>query len=246
MHGVARDSCRVTGAPAFDHWFSMQPQLSRGEFLAKVGLPTDAPLFLYLCSSRTIAKREAAWVNGWIQSLRNAADRRIRSASIIVRPHPQNQQPWSGWTPPDDAVTIFPRDVESPVAEQDRADYYHTLYYADVSVGLNTSALIEAAIFGKPVLSVAAPEEAKPRGEPLHFDHLEKGLLIVAKDLPQHLEQIAAALDHAGPSTRCLQFVEEFVRPFGRECAAGECLAQVVEKLALAGREPIASRVVRS
>jgi hypothetical protein len=236
LHDVPRERCRVTGALAFDHWFSIRPQLSRAEFLARVNLPSEGPLLLYLCSSRTITKRETAWISRWIRAVRSAADERIRSASIIVRPHPQNMGQWHQWEPPDSAVKVFPMNGESPVADQDRADYFHSLYYADVNVGLNTSALIEAAIFGKPVLSVAAPEKAKSRGETLHFSHLANGLLVIAKDLREHIEQVTAVLDVPGPSPRCLQFVEEFVRPFGREFPAGDRMAAVVEDLAVGGQ----------
>jgi hypothetical protein len=236
LHGVPRERCRVTGATAFDHWFSQRPTLSRAEFLAKVGLPADAPLLLYLCSSRTIAKREAAWVDRWIRAVRAAPDPRIRSASIIVRPHPQNMKAWRERLPQDPAAKVFPLSGESPIDDEERADFFHSLYYADVNVGLNTSAMIEAAIFGKPVLTVAAAERAKLRGEPLHFAHLENGLLIVAKDLAEHVGQMAAVLDAGTPSPRCVEFVERFVRPFGRDHAAGDRMAEAAEALAAAGR----------
>jgi hypothetical protein len=231
LHGVDPERCRVTGAPAFDHWFSMRPSLSRSAFLAKVGLPDDAPVLLYLCSSRFIAKKEARWIEKWIRALRRAADERIRTAAILVRPHPQNMAQWQGWQPPDGRVQVFPTTGELPVADDERANYFHSLYYADAIVGLNTTALIEAAIFEKPVLSVAAPKQAKYR-ETLHFGHIEKGLLTVARDLGEHASQVAEALDARGSSERGRRFVQEFVRPFGRDQAAGERMADVVESLA--------------
>ena len=100
LHGVDRGRCRVTGAPAFDHWFSMRPTLTREQFLDKVGLPGGAPLVLYLCSSRFIAKREAAWIDRWIRAVRGADDERVKSASILVRPHPQNAKQWRRWQAP--------------------------------------------------------------------------------------------------------------------------------------------------
>ena len=231
LHGVDRARCQVTGAPAFDHWFSMRPTLSRAEFLDKIGLPGGAPVILYLCSSRFIAKREAVWIESWIRAVRSANDERTRSASILVRPHPQNAGQWQHWQSPDPAVQVFPPAGESPIADDGRANYFHSLHYADVVVGLNTSALIEAAIFGKPVFSVAAPEQAKYR-ETLHFAHLEKGLLTVARNLGEHVAQIADALSSPGLSVRCQHFVEEFVRPFGREHSAGNRMADAVETLA--------------
>jgi hypothetical protein len=234
-HGVDRALCHVTGAPAFDHWFSMRPMLTREEFFDKVGLPARAPLILYLCSSRFIARNEAKWVERWIKALRCAADERVRTASILIRPHPQNAKQWGRWTSPDPAVQLFPKSGELPIGDDERANYFHSMLYADVIVGLNTSALIEAAIFGKPVLSVAEAKGAEYR-ETLHFGHLEKGLLIVARDHREHVRQIAEALRSPGFSDRCRQFVEEFVRPLGRDHSAGEHMADAVEKLARTGR----------
>lgn len=234
FHGVERHRCRMTGALAFDHWFSTTPTLSRAEFLERVGVPADAPLILYLCSSRSIIKRESSFVTRWVRAVRGAADARVRAASIIVRPHPQAMGRWDEWDAPDPAVRLFPKNGETPVGDADRADYFHSLYYADVIVGLNTSALIEAAIVGKPVLSVASPRKAGYRPT-LHFSHLERRLLIVAPDLPDHVEQIAAALDAPKPSPRCQAFVAEFVRPFGLEQPAGERMADAVEELATDG-----------
>ena len=231
LHGVDRARCLVTGAHAFDHWFSMRPTLARGEFLAKVGLPDNAPLILYLCSSRFIAKREARWVERWLKALHCAEDERVRTASILIRPHPQNAKQWGRWTPPGPAVAVFPKDGEVPVGEDERANFFHSMLYADVIVGLNTSALIEAAIFGKPVLSVAEAKGAKYR-ETLHFGHLEKGLLIVARDHREHVRHIREALDAPGGSDRCRQFIDEFVRPLGRDHSAGDSMADAVETLA--------------
>ena len=227
IHGVERARCHVTGAHAFDHWFSMRPTLTRGEFLAKVGLPEGPPLILYLCSSRFIAKKEAMWVERWIKALRCAADERVRTASILIRPHPQNAKQWDGWTSPGPAVQVFPTDGEIPVGEQERANYYHSMLYADVIVGLNTSALIEAAIFGKPVLSVAEAKGAKYR-ETLHFGHLKKGLLIVARDHREHVRHIRRRSGFTGfirsvPSVRrgvraSIRAGSAWGRPCGRRC----------------------------
>jgi predicted glycosyltransferase len=124
---------------------------------------------------------------------------------------------------------------EPPIADAERANYFHSLYHANVIVGLNTTALIEAAIFGKPVLSVAAPKQAKYR-ETLHFGHIEQGLLVVAGDLREHTHQVATALDSHGFSERCRRFVEQFVRPFGWDHPAGDRMADAVEILAASGR----------
>src|SRR5262245_5091273 len=49
--------------------------------------------------------------------------------------------------------SVMPIRDTTPVSEQGRADFFDTLYYSDVVVGLNTSTMIEAAILRKPVLT---------------------------------------------------------------------------------------------
>ena len=235
FHGVDRARCLVTGAPGFDHWFSMRPTLSRGEFLAKVGLPEGSPLILYLCSSRFIARNEAKWVERWIRAVRGSDDERVATASILIRPHPQNAKQWGRWQSSSPAVQVFPAGGEIPAGDGERANFFHSMLYADVIVGLNSSSLVEAAIFGKPVLSVTSAKGARYR-QTLHFGHLAKGLLIVAADHREHVRQIGDALRSPGFSDRCRQFVQEFVRPLGRDHSAGDHMAEAVEKLARTGR----------
>src|SRR5437773_1691189 len=50
LHGIPSNRVTVTGAQAYDHWFVQKPTLSREQFCAKVGVPADRPILLYLCS----------------------------------------------------------------------------------------------------------------------------------------------------------------------------------------------------
>src|SRR5207253_5199328 len=44
LQGIPPEQVRVTGSPAFDHWFSWSPSLSREDFCGEVGLRADRPI----------------------------------------------------------------------------------------------------------------------------------------------------------------------------------------------------------
>jgi hypothetical protein len=237
LHGVDKARCAVTGATAFDHWFSTRPTMSRGEFLNSVGLPTGRKVLLYLCSSRFIAKGEDSWVEEWIRALRAAPDPAVRDAVVIVRPHPSAVAIPQISRLGDPAARLFPDHTENPVSDEARLRYFHSLYHSDAVVGLNTTSMIEAAILDKPVLSVRAPGSARVQ-QTVHFAHIEQGLLTVAPDLDTHVRQLSDVLHGEAPVRRSRAFVEAFVRPQGIERPAGVRMAELVE--ALVGCPPAA------
>ena len=54
----------------------------------------DKPFLLYLCSSQFIAPDEAVFIEKWMRAVRSAPDPRVRQLGILIRPHPENAQPW--------------------------------------------------------------------------------------------------------------------------------------------------------
>ena len=81
LHGIPADRVTVTGAQAYDHWFTARPTTSRAEFCARVGVPPDRPLLLYLCSSPFITPYEVGFVRRWIEAIRASDDPELRRAS---------------------------------------------------------------------------------------------------------------------------------------------------------------------
>src|SRR5581483_3084988 len=101
-------------------------------------------------------------------------------------------------------------------------------------VGINTTAMIEAAILEKSVLTVLVPSFAQEAT--LHFHHLLEengGFLHVATDLTEHERQLSAVLDEdeAGAARR-RAFVASFVRPAGLDRPAAPIAAVAIEELA--------------
>jgi hypothetical protein len=100
--------------------------------------------------------------------------------------------------------------------------------------------MIEAAVIGKSVLTILAPEFGQE--STLHFHYLLEengGFLHVASTLERHAEQLARVLeDRAEDAEQRRRFVESFVRPHGLDRAATPIFADAVEQLATARVAP--------
>jgi hypothetical protein len=249
LHGIPGDRVTVTGAQAYDHWFIARPTLSRAEFCAKVGVPAGRPLFLYLCSSPFITPYEVGFVRRWIDAIRTSSDPELRRAALLIRPHPQNAQQWQDFDPAAyDSVGIWPRAGANPVDKEARSDYYDSMYHSVAVVGVNTSALIESGIVGRPVYTVLTDEFAGQQEGTLHFQHLKNvngGLLTVASTLEEHCGQLAHAVRRDGaPDPRTRAFIEAFVRPHGLSEPAADRFVAAVEAEAATRRAPRRARPI--
>ncbi len=240
LHGIPAGRVVATGAPRFDEWFGRRPSTSPEEFRAKVGLAPDRPYLLYVCSSSFVAPDEVGFVSRWIEAIRGSGDPALREIGIAVRPYPKHAAQWQGV---DLArlgnATVWPRKGAEPDAGQARTDFFDSLAHSAAVVGANTSAMIEAAIVGKPVYSVVTPEFAQE--STIHFHYLvheHGGFLRVASSLDEHVAQLRDGLGSvdAEPTRR---FVEAFVRPSGLERAATPILADAIEELARTSPEPV-------
>lgn len=234
LHDVALAKVTVTGAQAYDHWFVQQPTLSREAFCAKVGVPADRPLVLYLCSSPFITPYEVGFVRKWIAALRSHADPSLRRAAVLIRPHPQNAAQWAEFDPAEfEAVGIWPRAGANPIDKDSRSDYYDSMFHSVAMVGVNTSALIESGIVGRPVYTMQAEEFAGQQEGTLHFQHLKNangGLLTVGATLAEHLDQLAGAVRGEFDPRKSRAFVEAFIRPYGLETPAAGQFVEAVER----------------
>jgi hypothetical protein len=233
LHAVPPDRVVVTGAQAYDHWFLQQPSTTREAFCARVGLPADRPLLLYLCSSPFITPHEVGFVRRWVAAIRSAPDPELRRAAILVRPHPQNAAQWKDVDPSfDDAFSIWPRAGANPVDTDARAEYFDSMFHSAAVVGVNTSALIESGIVGRPVFTVASDEFSGQQDGTLHFQHLKNvngGLLTMASSLDEHVAQLAGAVRPDGAAFTGRAFIESFIRPRGWSSPAAGHFADAIE-----------------
>jgi hypothetical protein len=119
---------------------------------------------------------------------------------------------------------------------------YDSLYHSAAVVGLNTSAMIEAAIVGRPVLTIATEEFAGGQQGTLHFWYLladNGGIVTMARGFDEHIQQLATAL--AGGEeirTRSRQFVQSFARPHGLDKDAAPLMVDEIERVAQIRKRP--------
>jgi hypothetical protein len=242
MHGLRAERVVVTGAQCYDQWFDRRPTRTREEFCRSVGLDPSRPFILYVCSAMSPVPNpvEAVFVKEWIQAVRSSADPTLRTAGILVRPHPERIKEWHGISLDEfDDVVVHGR---TPIDNESKTDYFDSLHFSQAVVGLCTSAFLEAAIIGRPVMTLLLPAFRIHQEGMTHFRYLlrvEGGLLQTASDLPSHLNQLSAALERPSNSDeRNRRFLTAFVRPQGLHNPATPRFVEAVERLASTGLRP--------
>jgi hypothetical protein len=233
LHGARPEQVTVTGAQAYDHWFTTRPSTARDVFCAHVGLPADRPYLLYLCSSPFIAPREVDVVRRWIGAVRGGRCDRLRTVGILVRPHPQNAAQWTDVDLSEFGhAVVYPRGGANPIGLDARSEYYDSIYHSHAVVGVNTSALIESGIIGRLVYSFRVPELSGTQEGTLHFRHLKrKGLLQLADTLDEHLAQLERSFHSTeADQQRVRAFTQLFVRPYGFDQPATPRVVSAIEE----------------
>ncbi len=230
LHDVPADRVIVTGAPRFDEFFALRPSTSREEFCARIGLDPSRPLILYTCSSNFVAPREVEFVRRWIAELRASDQPVLRACGVLVRPHPAHREQWAATDLSDLPGVALWYEQSEMNADQ---GLYDSLHHAAAVVGLNTSAMIEAAIVGRGVYTIAAEEFAGGQGGTLHFQYLlveHGGVVRLASSFAEHVSQLAAGVS-GDPAAleRCRRFVESFARPRGLDRPAAPIMVDEIE-----------------
>lgn len=216
LHGVADEAIIVTGAQLYDDWFTRRPALDRAAFCAEHGFDPARRVILYTGSSTSIAENEPGFVTRWLTALRAHPDPELATANVLVRPHPMNPAGYDGIDMAAFAPAALMR-ARMPVVEAARAAYFDALSHADLMVGLNTSALVEASILGKGSYTMSDPGNSAGQQETLHYHYLTAArLLHETTSLDDHLAALAEGLHRAGDSPAAADFVAEFIRPHGR------------------------------
>jgi hypothetical protein len=113
---------------------------------------------------------------------------------------------------------------------------YDSLYHSAAVVGLNTSAMIEAAIVERPVYTITLPEYAGCQAGTVHFGYVlaeRGGTVSVSSTFQEHLQQLSQA-PHATGETRerARRFLASFVRPHGLDTPASRIMVDEIERAA--------------
>jgi hypothetical protein len=242
LHGVPPGNVAVTGAPLYDRWFEQRPSTSREEFCGRIGLPSERPYVLYVCSSGFIAPHEAAWIAHWVDALRAGDAPELADVPILIRPHPQHRlldgSPAAERLETMPGVVIHPRDGASSLSGGELADYFDSIHHAAAVVGVNTSAMIESAIVGRSVHVLLSKRYRDTQEGVPHFAHLRSsggGLVEATRKERQHAAGLARAIRGEGRDRvveRNRRFLEAFVRPHGLDQPATPVLMDKLEQLA--------------
>jgi hypothetical protein len=227
LHDVPASRITVTGSPTFDYWFAMAPTLDRAAFACQCGIDPKRPYVVYLCSSRGMIEEEKRYVADLAAEMR--ANPATRDATLLVRPHPLNVLDWSDIESAQ--VRVWPPRGEFTDNPDARRNFFHTLHYGVATLGVNTSAMLEAAVADKPCITVIDPRYQSAQSGMGHFRHLlDGGFLQVATSYSQAAAQLGDILAGQDPlATGRHAFVRRFVRPQGLERPAAAVMADAIE-----------------
>ena len=243
LHGIRKKRISLTGAPRFDRFIDLavhdESKTKRAQFCQALGLETDRPIILYLCSSKFVAADERPFIRSWIRDVRASRDPVVAGANLLVKTHPDLTRDWRdhseqhvSWPGVEPALisTPFGDDHTTVLMSKFTAlqTLYECLYHSDVVVGLNTSAELEAGILGKPVLTLPAGDglEAGQR-RTLHFHYLLRangGFVELASSMDEHLTQLADVLAGRYDTQHIQSFITSFLRPQGWDKSSSEIL----------------------
>ena len=229
---IPADGMIITGAPHFDKWLTMKAAPSDyASFCARAGLDAAKPFVLYLGSSQNIAKDESWVVEALVKQLRASSDEALRQVQILVRPHPANAQGFIKIFNP--TVIVWPPGGSLPDNQTDFQDFYDTLLRCKCTLGINTSGMLDALVFGKPGITLMVDRYAETQIETIHYRHLlESNALEVASNLSEAIDIIELTLrgqDSRKEDRR--KFVNRFIRPRGENTPAGYATAVAIELL---------------
>ena len=235
MHAVPEARVVVTGAQCCDQWFGRVPTRSRSEFVRRAGLADERPYVLWAGSALLPGTPpEPGIFLRWASHLRGSSNPQLRDVPILLRSHPARIAEWAScdWRSVGNVVMFGGPPVDEPTRE----DYFESLYYSAAVVGITTTAFLDAAVVGRPVMSFHANDLIPEHEASLHFQYLvdaERGLLTMADSLEDHVRQLADVL--AGPPLDLLRrqdrFVRTFIRPRGIDISATSIVADALERL---------------
>jgi hypothetical protein len=235
IHELPVDNLVITGSPTFDYWFDSHPDQTRKEFCEQVGIDPSRKFIVYLCSSRTITGDETSFVSQFAECLLGNPD--TGEVIILVRPHPLGGSDWGSVIHPN--VVIWPAGGDVPDMPSSQQNYFNTLYYSECVTGVNTSAMVEAAIVDKPCVTILTEQYRQTQMGRGHFYHLLNAeYMEIAEGFESSAKIIAELL--AGRDLRAMNrahFVKSFLRPHGLEKNVSDLFVHAIE-MAAQGETP--------
>jgi CDP-glycerol glycerophosphotransferase (TagB/SpsB family) len=170
-----------------------------------------------------VAGDETSFVRDFAENLRNFAA--TRDTIIMLRPYPMNASIWKGFKAEN--VVVWPPDGEMTDIAATQQNYFHSMFYSRAVVGVNTTAMIEAAVVDKPCVTILTERYQATQTGRGHFHHLLKAdFLEIAHGFTESaslIQRILAGEDVKADNRR--KFVHEFVRPCGLDRSVASLFA---------------------
>ena len=233
INGVPGNQIVVTGSPFFDKWFNNDDLLEdRMQFCQRIGIDPHKPYLVYLGSTNRIAPDEIWLIKEIANCIKGHSEPRIRELGLLVRPHPTVAKRYKKLH--DKEFVVWPKHWALPETKESQRDFYNTIYHCVLTIGINTSGMIDAIIINKPCITILTERYRATQEQAVHFKHLLKAnVLEVTRSVEEALEVIVRILNGEDAlRQQRLDFVKSFVRPRGLDRQAGEVAARAIEMTA--------------
>tara|TARA_B100000579_G_scaffold413602_1_gene406410 strand:- start:1539 stop:2939 length:1401 start_codon:yes stop_codon:yes gene_type:complete len=216
VHKMPKDILRIIGAPFMDKWFENLNVPPKIDFFKSIGLDENKPLVTYLGSAKNISTSE----NEVVEILHDKLSK--SDIQLIVRPHGANTNQFDSIK---NKIKIVPLNGELPDTVESKKLMVATLKYSDLTVGINTTAMIDSVILNTPCISIIKNEYSFNQSDTPHFKKVQKeGIFIKARNENEILRKIIEFNnnDNSILFRKMNNFVKEFCRPFGLDTSAAK------------------------
>lgn len=227
IHQVSSEKVEITGAPSLDFWFEQKAQAGFADFCRNHGMDENRPYIVYLCSSQTIARDEHVFVREFVCRMRELLG--DQCPTILIRPHPLNIAIWDDWN--EAGTVIVPKSNRNIFYSMEaKALFFETFFHCSCVVGLNTTAMVEAAIVDKPCVSILSEKFRDTQERSGHFHHLaDAGIIFTTRihnDACEFIKQVLRGNDNQAEARE--RFVSSFVRPRGVNVQSSEVMTNIL------------------
>lgn len=224
-HHNVNTSVRVTGSFGYDKWFERYSLNEKKK--CETNLELHAPnikSLLFLGSSRSISGKNEI-------NLLTEIARAIRPSGwqVVYRMHPQNPLPEDFQT--SDFV-VYPKTPQLPVFEGAIATFRESVALADAVVGINTSAMFEALILGKPVINLNLSNFKQGQDDTIHYKHILSSEAILKVYSVSELVDLLGNLEKYNHQAARLGFLTKFIRPQGLAINSTDYALTIINEVA--------------
>ena len=223
---IPKNYIRIIGAPFMDKWFEEIKISSKKTFFETLGMNINKPLVTYLGSAKNISTSEKKIVENLYTELLK------EDIQLLVRPHGANTNQFKNL---NKKINIFPPKGALPDTLESKELMIASLKYSHLSVGINTTAMVDSVVLGTPCISIIKQEFKYNQADTPHFNKVQKeGIFIGAQNDKELISKITEFINNNNDDElfkNMDKFRIKFCRPFGLNISAGKKALIEVEKL---------------